>query len=125
MEISQSEDIPHHSPIEEDDLSQYIAYWCLFDIENTHIQLRQQVLPAEGPLASDQHVVRIIMLWWDERLVEVMAKANIRMVEGVRYMDNIRIWLLAIRLGWRWTQDGLRYKSSWRLEEEQAGMSEE
>jgi hypothetical protein len=45
------------------------------------------------------------MLWWDERLVEVMAKANLKIIEGVRYMDDIRILLMAIRLGWRWTME--------------------
>ena len=38
-------------------------------------------------------------------------------------MDDIRIFLMAIRLGWRWTDGGLRYRSSWRLEEEQAELN--
>ena len=63
-----------------------------------------------GPigLRSTCCVARIVMLWWDERLVEVMSKANIRIIEGVRYMDDIRIWLQSIRLGWRWTDGGSR-----------------
>ena len=71
-----------------------------------------------GPigLRSTCCVARIVMLWWDERLVEVMTKANLEIIEGVRYMDDIRIWLRSIRLGWRWTDGGLRYISSWRLE---------
>ena len=52
-----------------------------------------------------------------------LASANLRIIEGVRYMDDIRIFLMAIRLGWRWTDGGLRYRSSWKLEEEQAGMT--
>ena len=38
-------------------------------------------------------------------------------------MDDIRLWLRAIRLGWRWQRGELIYKQVWKLEEEQAGMS--
>ena len=62
-------------------------------------------------------------LWWDERLLEVIAKSNIKLIEGARYMDDIRIWIHSIRLGWRWSEGGLRYRGSWRLEEEATGLS--
>ena len=46
-------------------------------------------------------VTRIGMLWWDERPLIVISKTNMKMVEGVCYMDDNRIWLHAIRLeGW-------------------------
>ena len=64
------------------------------------------------------------MLWWDERLLAVMTKSNIKMVEGVRYMEDIRIWLMVIRLSQRWTDKGLMYKSSWRVEEKHFWVAE-
>ena len=38
-------------------------------------------------------------------------------------MDDIRLWLHAIRLGWRMINGSLIFKSSWRKEERQAGVT--
>ena len=56
-----------------------------------------------GPigLRSTCCVARLIMCWWDDTLVEVMEKAGLKMLDVERYMDDIRIWCHAIRLGWR------------------------
>jgi hypothetical protein len=43
------------------------------------------------------------MLWWDEELIELMVKNNIITNGEARYMDDIRIWLWSIRMGWRRT----------------------
>ena len=63
------------------------------------------------------------MPWWDETLVEVMSKANLRISEGVRYMDDIRIWLWSIRMGWRWTGQELVYCGQWRDEDRLKGLT--
>ena len=78
-----------------------------------------------GPigLRSTCCIARIVMLWWDERLIEVISKSNIKIIEGARYMDDIRIWMNMIRMGWRWSNGGLKYKKSWRLEDEERGLS--
>ena len=38
-------------------------------------------------------------------------------------MDDIRAFLLPIRLGWRWLDGGLQYCETWRLEDEELGES--
>ena len=50
-------------------------------------------------------------------------KLNIEMVAGARYMDDVRIFLRGIRLGWRLIDDKLIYKEVWRREEIKAAMT--
>ena len=78
-----------------------------------------------GPigLRSTCCIARLTMLWWDDKLLEVLEKMNIRIVAGARYMDDIRVWLRAIRLGWRVLDGILQYRDSWRLEELEMGMT--
>ena len=38
-------------------------------------------------------------------------------------MDDVRVWLRGIRLGWRWLEGQLLYKRSWRQEEEAGGLT--
>ena len=68
-----------------------------------------------GPigLRSTCCIARIVMRWWDRQLTEVMAKSNLTVEEKVRYMDDIRIWIRNIRLGWRWMNDDLVFMESW------------
>ena len=63
------------------------------------------------------------MCWLDDRLVEAIEKAGLRLISGARYMDDIRIWCHAVRLGWRMEGDTLIFKSSWRKEEMGNGMT--
>ena len=78
-----------------------------------------------GPigLRSTCCVARLIMLWWDEKFLEAVEKANIRVIDCARYMDDVRVWLRAIRLGWRWLEGQLVYRRCWRMEEEGRGMA--
>ena len=62
-------------------------------------------------------------MWWDEKLVEAVEKAGLRLISGVRYMDDIRIWCHAIRLGWRMVEGVLMFSSKWRQEERLAGAT--
>ena len=48
---------------------------------------------------------------------------NIQMVSGARYMDDVRLFLRGVRLGWRMVKDVLVYKDAWRLEEINAGLT--
>ena len=50
-------------------------------------------------------------------------KLNITMASGARYMDNVRIFMRGIRLGWRMVRDVMVYKDAWRMEELEAGMT--
>ena len=63
------------------------------------------------------------MLWLDEKLLSLIAKNNLTLEQKAGYMDDIRLWLYAIRLGWRWVDGGLKYFSEWRAEERMAGMT--
>ena len=38
-------------------------------------------------------------------------------------MDDIRLWLYSIRLGWRWMDGRLQFCSEWRREERESGMT--
>ena len=78
-----------------------------------------------GPigLRSTCCVARLVMLWWDDKLTEVMEKLNVKTVAGARYMDDIRIWLHAIRLGWRVMDGILQYKRIWMEEERELEMT--
>ena len=78
-----------------------------------------------GPigLRSTCCVARMVMVWWDGMLVEALETLNIKKIAGARYMDDIRVWLHAIRLGWRWVDGELLYRKEWRLEEMSAGMT--
>ena len=64
-----------------------------------------------GPIGfrSTCCIARIVMLWWDEKLLSLIAKNNHTLEQKARYMDDIRLWLHAIRLGWRWVDRGLKF----------------
>ena len=53
-------------------------------------------------LRSTCCIARIVMLWWDEKLLSLIAKNNLTLEQKARYMDDIRLWMYAVRLGWRW-----------------------
>ena len=38
-------------------------------------------------------------------------------------MDDIRLWLYSVRLGWRWVEGELCFNSRWRQEERRLGMT--
>ena len=78
-----------------------------------------------GPigLRSTCAVARLVMMWWDDKLLEAMDKLNIKKVAGARYMDDIRICIHAIRLGWRIVDGDLVYSKIWKLEEMKAGVT--
>ena len=63
------------------------------------------------------------MLWWDDKLIEAMERMNIKTIAGARYMDDIRIWLHSIRLGWRVVDGVLQYRKAWRDEERDSGVT--
>ena len=78
-----------------------------------------------GPigLRSTCCIARLVMLWWDDQLTVALMKYNISTISGARYMDDIRVWLHGIRLGWRMVDDKLIFRQSWQMEERSAGMT--
>ena len=75
-----------------------------------------------GPigLRSTCCVARLVMMWWDKEFLEIVESSNLTILGGARYMDDVRVWLAAIRLGWRWTDGQLKYKRAWMLEERES-----
>ena len=71
-----------------------------------------------GPISlrSTCCIARLVMMWWDERFLEVIRESNVKIIGSARYMDDVRVWLRSIRLGWRWQEGRLVYKNAWRLE---------
>ena len=61
-------------------------------------------------------VARVVMLWWDGQLENILANNNIRLEEGARYMDDIRLLLNSIKEGWR--RDGEGMEKGWRRDGE-------
>ena len=78
-----------------------------------------------GPigLRSTCCIARLVMIWWDKKLLELMGTSNMTLEECQRYMDDIRLWMYSIRLGWRWTDGELVFSSTWRQEELDRGMT--
>ena len=78
-----------------------------------------------GPigLRSTCCIARLVMMWWDDELVRAMERMNIKMVDGARYMDDIRVWLHAIRLGWRIVDGELRFRGEWLDEERRENIT--
>jgi hypothetical protein len=74
-------------------------------------------------LRSTCCVARLVMMWWDDKLIEALEDMNIKMIARARYMDDIRIWLHGVRLGWRLVNGKLMFRKEWRQEESQSGMT--
>ena len=60
---------------------------------------------------------------WDEMWLERMTENNISVITGVRYMDDIRAFLHAIRAGWRMWEGRLCYSEEWRILDLKDGKS--
>ena len=62
-------------------------------------------------------VARVVMLFWDDKLAEVMKFNNIKLDDGMRYMDDVRLVLDALHEGWRYMDGGLYFSEGWRMED--------
>ena len=68
-------------------------------------------------------VARVTMNIWDKKWLEIMEQNNITIKTGCRYMDDVRVFLEAIRMGWRWHEGSLCYREEWRIEDLKDGKS--
>ena len=68
-------------------------------------------------------VARVVMNKWDEMWLERMTENNITVITGVRYMDDIRAFLHAIRAGWRMWEGRLCFSEEWRILDLKDGKS--
>ena len=101
------------------------AVLAIFKTHTYSFAARFYLQTKGGPigLRSTCCVARLIMMWWDDKLVEAVEAAGLRMISGARYMDNIRVWCHAVRLGWRMVDGVLMFSSKWRQEERLAGVT--
>ena len=78
-----------------------------------------------GPigLRSTCCIARLVMLWWDDQLMVALMNLNMKTISGARYMDDVRLFLRGVKLGWRMIKDELIYKDIWKREEMEAGMT--
>ena len=74
-------------------------------------------------LRSTCCIARLVIMWWDRKFIEAIQKSNLSLIEAARYMEDVRVWLHWVILGWRWHNGELTFRSAWRLEEKQAGMT--
>ena len=80
---------------------------------------------AGGPigLRSTCSLARIVMNEWDAKWMEKMVDNNITIRKGTRYMDDLRVFLKALKAGWRWFQGGLWFCEEWKKQDLEAGKS--
>ena len=73
-----------------------------------------------GPigLRATGAISRIVMGDWDLRLKDALNKVNVGVEEAGRYVDDIRLWMKSIKLGWRWDGKDLVFRKEWQEEEE-------
>ena len=60
---------------------------------------------------------------WDTQWMEMMVTNGLEVKTGIRYMDDIRVFMEAIREGWRWWNGALCYCKAWKEEDLQEGLS--
>ena len=101
------------------------AVLTIFKTHTYHFGEKYYLQEEGGPigLRSTCSIARLVMLWWDDQLVVALESRNIKMISGARYMDDVRVWLQAIRMGWRLVGGVLTYKRAWMEEERESGMS--
>ena len=83
-------------------------------------------LERGGPigLRATCAIAKVVMGDWDRRLHNVMTNNGLGIEEAARYVDDVRLWLHSIEMGWRWTENKeLEYKEEWRAEELEQRMT--
>ena len=70
---------------------------------------------AGGPigLRGTCAIARLVMQMWDSKWLERMARLKVVIELAMRYMDDGRAFLAAIKAGWRWSDGDLRYCKRW------------
>ena len=78
-----------------------------------------------GPigLRSTCAVARITMLDWDNKWQRRIEDNNLEMMNGSRYMDDVRACLHPVKPGWRYKAGELMFCEDWRREESEGGLT--
>ena len=64
------------------------------------------------------------MVDWDKKWQLKMTENNLEMVDASRYMDDVRAFLFAVRMGWRWWEGDLHWCQEWEEEDKTSGKSD-
>ena len=62
-------------------------------------------------------IARMVMCEWDRLWIQKLDSLNIKTELMMRYMDDGRTFLYAIRPGWRMVGDRLLFKKTWEMED--------
>ena len=75
----------------------YTAVMALFRKHTYTFGGKYYLQKQGGPigLRSTCCIARIVMLWWDRQLGEILQKSNLTTEEKARYMDDIRLWMIS------------------------------
>ena len=97
-------------------------------IMNTHVYSwdgESYLQGGRGPigLRSTCAVARVVMNEWDARWLSLCKENNIKVRKSERYMDDIRAFLNALKMGWRWVDGKLAYTRTWEKEDRMSGIS--
>ena len=66
---------------------------------------------------------RVVMGEWDAQLMKILADNNIETEVFARYVDDIRIILKGLDMGWRWGGAKLEFRNNWLEEDRMEGLS--
>ena len=69
-------------------------------------------------------IARLVMQVWDKKWLDRMAKLNVAIELAMRYMDDGRAILYAIKAGWRWAEGELKFCRRWELEDQELTPTE-
>ena len=70
-------------------------------------------------------VARVVMNFWDAKWMNVMEENQISRDLEDRYMDDIRVILMALKAGWRWLEDGFYWWEEWQEEDMKSEVTQE
>ena len=62
-------------------------------------------------------VARLVMNMWDRNLKTILDTNKLHLEEVFRYLDDWRGIMKALKAGWRWDRDQLRFRQAWREED--------
>ena len=80
---------------------------------------------AGGPigLRGTCAVARVVMNHWDTLWIGLLKAEKMTHEEADRYMDDLRVFMLALKMGWRWRENGFYFCKEWEKEDLESGKS--
>ena len=54
-------------------------------------------------------IAHVVMNHWDTQWIGLLKAEKMTHEEADRYMDDLRVFMLALKMGWRWREDGFYF----------------